>query len=50
MDKHKLALFAVLIAGTGALIYNAVSIVNGEGGLAGLSSIVDGQRVAQRAY
>jgi len=50
VDLHKLALFAVLAVGAAALIYNAVSIINGEGGLAGLSSVVDGQRMAQRAF
>jgi hypothetical protein len=50
VDLHKLALVTVLAIGTAALIYNAVSIINGEGGLAGLSSVVDGERMAQRAY
>jgi hypothetical protein len=50
VDMHKLALFAVLAVGAAALIYNAVSIINGEGGLAGLSSVADGQRMAHRAF
>jgi hypothetical protein len=50
VNMHKLALFAVLAVGAAALIYNAVSIINGEGGLAGLSSVADGQRMAHRAF
>lgn len=50
MNMHKFALLAVLAVGAAALIYNAVSIINGEGGLAGLSSVVDGQRMTQRTY
>lgn len=50
MNMHKLALFAVLAVGAAALIYNAVSIINGDGGLAGLSSVLDGKRVAHRNF
>jgi hypothetical protein len=50
VDIHKFALFAVLSIGAIALIYNAVSIINGEGGLAGLSALADGERLAQRVY
>lgn len=47
---HKLALFAALAVGAAALIYNAVSIVNGDGGLAGLPSAGDGQQLARRLF
>ena len=36
MNIHKLALFIVLALGGAFLVYNAVSIVNGTGGLASL--------------
>jgi hypothetical protein len=38
---HRLALLLALTVGGGALVYNALSIVSGEGGLVGLSSAVD---------
>lgn len=38
---HRLALLLTLAVGGGALVYNAVSIVSGEGGLVRLSSAVD---------
>jgi hypothetical protein len=50
VDIHKLILFLVLTVGAGALIYNAVSIVNGDGGLAGLSSAADGQQLARHPF
>lgn len=50
MDIHKLVLFLALSVGAGALIFNAVSIVNGDGGLAGLSSAADKQQLAQRLF
>ena len=37
VNIHKLALFTALAVGAAALVYNAVSIINGDGGLAGLS-------------
>lgn len=37
---HRLALLLALAVGGGALVYNAVSIVSGEGGLVGVSSAV----------
>lgn len=33
---HRLALLLTMAVGGGALVYNAVSIVSGEGGLVGL--------------
>lgn len=50
MDIHRIALILVLAVGAAALIYNAVSIVNGEGGLAALSSSVHGQQLVQRIF
>jgi hypothetical protein len=38
---HRLGLLLALALGGGALVYNAVSIVNGDGGLAGLSMPFD---------
>ena len=38
---HRLALLLALAVGTGALVYNAVSIVNGEGGLVSLPGMSD---------
>ncbi|WP_295542796.1 hypothetical protein [uncultured Thiohalocapsa sp.] len=37
---HRLVLLLALAAGTGSLVYNALSIINGEGGLVGLSMAV----------
>ncbi len=38
---HRALLWVVLAVGAAALTYNAVSIVSGEGGLAGLSQAFD---------
>jgi hypothetical protein len=50
VDIHKLVLFLVLTVGAGALTYNAVSIVNGDGGLAGLTTAADGQQLARHPF
>jgi hypothetical protein len=39
---HRLALLLTLAVGAGVLVYNAVSIVNGDGGLVGLPMFSDG--------
>jgi hypothetical protein len=36
---HRFALLLTLTLGAGALVYNAVSIVNGDGGLVGLPGL-----------
>jgi hypothetical protein len=50
VNLHKLALVAALVLGAVALVYNALSIVSGDGGLAGLSSGAAGDRMAQRIW
>jgi hypothetical protein len=50
VDIHKLVLFLVLTVGAGALTYNAVSIVNGDGGLAGLTTTADRQQLARHPF
>ena len=41
MDIHKIVLIAALALGAAFLVYNAVSIVNGEEGLIGLTKLFD---------
>ncbi len=38
---HRLALLLTLIIGAAALVYNALSIVNGDAGLIGLTRLFD---------
>ncbi|MCG6939789.1 MAG: hypothetical protein LJE69_00865 [Thiohalocapsa sp.] len=38
---HRLALLLTLVIGASALVYNAVSIVNGDAGLMGLTKLFD---------
>jgi hypothetical protein len=50
MNLHKQALFVVLAVGALALVYNALSIVNGSPGLAMLSQSPYGQELAQYPF
>jgi hypothetical protein len=50
VDIHKVVLLAVLAAGGVALLYNALSIVNGQSGLAQLAPVAEGRQLAHHPF